>query len=203
MPKRNRSRSRWRCARPWKRGKDRGFGHADRALGRRVLAALKRWNIEAEDSSGGALVDTPTGTFARLAAEVALGGLAPVPLLALIKHPLLRPRSGAGERAITALERAVLRGPRPRAGSAALGHALTAFRNELKKLRDGEPSDLHPSDPRAALTDTELAAAADFVAWLAARACAARERRRRIAPLQRTRSPPPRRRRRFVDAGWH
>jgi ATP-dependent helicase/nuclease subunit B len=149
-------------------GKTAALVTADRALGRRVLAALKRWNIEAEDSSGGALVDTPTGTFARLAAEVALGGLAPVPLLALIKHSLLRPHSGASERAITALERAVLRGPRPRAGSAALGHALTAFRGELTKLRAGEPSDLHPSDPRASLTDAELAAAADFVVWLAA-----------------------------------
>jgi ATP-dependent helicase/nuclease subunit B len=138
----------------------------DRALGRRVLAALKRWDIEAEDSSGEALIDTPAGTFARLAAEVALGGLAPVPLLALIKHPLLCSEAAPGERAIAALERAVLRGPRPRAGSAPLKHALDAFRAELAKLRAGESSDLHPSDPRATLTDTELSAAADFVAWL-------------------------------------
>ncbi len=62
----------------------------DRALGRRVLAALARWNIAAEDSGGEALADTPAGIFARLAAEAAINGLAPVTLLALLKHPLLR-----------------------------------------------------------------------------------------------------------------
>ena len=68
----------------------------DRALGRRVLAALRRWNIEAEDSGGEALADTPAGIFARLAAQTALGGLAPVLLLALLKHPLLRFRYHPG-----------------------------------------------------------------------------------------------------------
>ena len=149
-------------------GKTASLVTPDRALGRRVLAALRRWNIEAEDSSGEALIDTPAGIFARLAAEVALGGLAPVSLLTLIKHPLLHSETAAGERAIAAVERAVLRGPRPRAGSAALGHALVAFRSELNKLRAGEPSDLHPADPRATLTDAELAVAADFIVWLSA-----------------------------------
>ena len=147
-------------------GKTASLVTPDRALGRRVLAALKRWGIEAEDTSGDALIDTPAGIFARLAAEVALGGLAPVELLALIKHPLLHSEAAPGDRAVAALERAVLRGPRPRAGSAPLKHALDAFRGELAKLRTGESSDLHPSDPRATLTDSELAAAADFVAWL-------------------------------------
>ena len=157
---------RWRCAKPCIDGKTAALITPDRALGRRVSAALKRWDIEAEDSGGDALMDTPAGIFARLAAEVALGGLAPVPLLALSKHPLLRANGVAGAQAIAALERAVLRGPRPRAGSASLGHALTAFRGELKKLRDGDKSDLHPSDPRTTLTDTELSGAADFIAWL-------------------------------------
>ena len=57
----------------------------DRALGRRVLAALGRWNILAEDSGGDALAETPAGIFARLAAETALHGFAPVTLLALLK----------------------------------------------------------------------------------------------------------------------
>ena len=60
------------------------------ALGRRVLAALGRWNVAVEESGGDALADTPAGIFARLAAEAALGGLPPVPLLALLKHPLCR-----------------------------------------------------------------------------------------------------------------
>ncbi len=73
-------------------GKTAALVTPDRALGRRVLTALARWNIVAEDSGGDALADTPAGIFARLAAAAALGGLEPVTLLALLKHPLLRPR---------------------------------------------------------------------------------------------------------------
>ena len=62
----------------------------DRALARRVVAALERWHVAVDDSGGDALADTPAGVFARLAAEAALGGLEPVTLLALLKHPLLR-----------------------------------------------------------------------------------------------------------------
>jgi ATP-dependent helicase/nuclease subunit B len=107
--------------------------------------------------------------LARLAAEAPLGGLAPVTLLALLKHPLLRlgAPEGAHARAIAALERAVLRGPRPKAGSVALAHALATFRHELAKLRRGEESSLHRSEPRAHLTDGEFNAAADLVQRLA------------------------------------
>ncbi len=139
----------------------------DRALARRVNAALARWNIVAEDSGGDALTETPAGIFARLAAEAALGGLAPVTLLALIKHPLLRlGRRDAGN-GVAALERAVLRGPRPKPGSAGLAGALEALRAQLTKFRRKEASDLHPSDPRVDLSDSELVAAADLVARLA------------------------------------
>src|SRR5215468_6043668 len=149
----------------------------DRALARRVLAALERWTVAVDDSGGDALVDTSAGRFARLAAEAALGGLAPVALLALIKHPLARlgAAEGAHARAIAALERAILRGPRPRPGIGGLAHALAAFRAELAKLRQGEASDLHPSDPRASLTAAELDAATAFVARLSAA----------LAPLER------------------
>ena len=68
----------------------------DRALARRVVAALGRWNVAVDNSGGDALADTPAGVFARLAAEAALGGLAPVTLLALLKHPLLRLGTHAG-----------------------------------------------------------------------------------------------------------
>ena len=106
----------------------------DRALARRVTAALERWKITAEDSGGDALTDTPAGIFARLAAETALGELAPVTLLALLKHPLLRIGSRDTARAVSALERAILRGPRPRAGTAGLTSALEAFRVQLGKF---------------------------------------------------------------------
>ncbi len=62
----------------------------DRALARRVAAALERWQVKVDDSGGDSLADTPAGVFARLAADAALGGLEPVTLLALLKHPLLR-----------------------------------------------------------------------------------------------------------------
>ena len=44
----------------------------DRALARRVVAALERWDVKVDDSGGDALADTRAGIFARLVAEVAL-----------------------------------------------------------------------------------------------------------------------------------
>jgi ATP-dependent helicase/nuclease subunit B len=148
-------------------GKSAALVTPDRALARRVRAALGRWDIEAEDSGGEPLADSPAGIFARLAAEAALGGLAPVTLLALLEHPLFRLRRSDGGRAAAPLERAVLRGPRPRPGTSGLGHALASFRALLDKSRRGETDDLHPSDPRAKLTDAELAAATQLVTLLA------------------------------------
>jgi ATP-dependent helicase/nuclease subunit B len=144
-------------------GKTAALVTPDRALGRRVLTALARWSITAEDSGGNALADTPAGIFARLAAAAAVGGLEPVTLLALLKHPLLRPAREDGlpgkDRAVAALERAIFRGPRPRAGSIGLASALNTFRKTKP--------DLHPSDPRKELTDSELNAASRLVDWLA------------------------------------
>jgi ATP-dependent helicase/nuclease subunit B len=151
-------------------GKTAALVTPDRALARRVVAALGRWHVVADDSGGDPLGAMPAGIFARLAADVVFGGLQPVPLLALLKHPLLR----LGEEhvewsaAIAALERAVLRGPRPRAGSAALAAALRSARSEWDKLQRGEPSEIYHDDPRAALTVEDLDAAANLVDALAA-----------------------------------
>ena len=125
----------------------------DRALARRVMAALERWQVEVDDSGGDALADTHAGIFARLVAEVALQGLEPAPLLALLKHSLLRlgAKPNAHARAIAALECAVLRGPRPRRGSAGLAHALATF-----KTTRGE---LHRNDPRNFVSPADLEAA--------------------------------------------
>jgi ATP-dependent helicase/nuclease subunit B len=140
----------------------------DRALGRRVLAALARWNIAAEDSGGVALADTPAGVFARLAAAAALDGTPPVTLLALLKHPLLDLGVRAQEQAVATIERAILRGPRPRPGTVGLAHALASLRGQVEKFRRGEPVDLHRSDPRLELTDADLSGAADLIDRLAA-----------------------------------
>jgi ATP-dependent helicase/nuclease subunit B len=151
-------------------GKTAALVTPDRALARRVHAALARWNIAVDDSGGDELQDTAAGRFARLAAEAALGGLAPVPLLALLKHPLVRlgAAEGARARAVATLEEAVLRGPRPQPGSAGLLRALSTFRTELGKLRRGEPSDLHHAEPRAHLADAEVASAIALAKTLAA-----------------------------------
>jgi ATP-dependent helicase/nuclease subunit B len=140
----------------------------DRALGARVKSALERWAIVAEDTGGEPLSETPAGVFARLAAETAIGGLAPVTLLGLLKHPLLRLGARDNARAVAALERAVLRGPRPRAGSSRLVAALEAFGAQLAKFRAKEESELHGSDPRTRLFDADLEAAAALVNSVAA-----------------------------------
>src|ERR1700727_3609049 len=43
----------------------------DRALARRAVGALGRWNLDLDDSGGDELLETPAGIFARLVAETA------------------------------------------------------------------------------------------------------------------------------------
>jgi ATP-dependent helicase/nuclease subunit B len=98
----------------------------DRALARRVTAELRRWDVEVDDSAGVPLGDTPPGGFLRLTAQMAAGGLAPIDLLATLKHPLaaggLVP--GAFRARVRELEIAVLRGARPAPGFDGLLTAL-------------------------------------------------------------------------------
>ena len=144
-------------------GKTAALVTPDVALGRRVMAALARWNVAVDDSRGVSLADMPEGIFARLAAQTALAGVAPVPLLALLKHSCAK-FDAAG---VATLERAILRGPRPKHGSAGLQQALTALRGEIANHRAGAETSLHRSDPRLALSEAELAAAAAVLAQLA------------------------------------
>ena len=101
----------------------------DRALARRVKSALRRWDIEIDDSAGQALADTPPLAFWRLTGAMVADGLAPVPLLAALKHPLgARPGwrpAGFAARSVC-WRRAVLRGPRPAPGVDGLLLALRA-----------------------------------------------------------------------------
>ncbi|MBN8920318.1 MAG: double-strand break repair protein AddB, partial [Rhizobiales bacterium] len=148
----------------------------DRALARRVAVALQRWSVSVDDTAGDALVDTPAGVFARLAVTVATDGYPPIDLLALAKHPMLRlgARAGRNTRAVAVLERAVLRGPRPRAGSAGIAAALTSFR--------AARADLYRTDPRKTIGESDLDAAAAFVETLSA-ALTPLEQVRAQAPL--------------------
>jgi len=140
----------------------------DRALARRVMAALGRWNLSFDDSGGDALTDTSTGIFARLTAEAAAGQLEPATLLALLKHPLLRLGAAAGgwKSAIETLELALLRGTRPTAGCIGLAQDFARFRDELGKLRRRETSMLHAAEPRTRLSDPALDRAAVLIATL-------------------------------------
>ena len=117
----------------------------DRALARRVAAELGRWRIEADDSAGVPLAETPCGSFLRLTAQMAAGALAPAELLAVLKHPLAAGGLAASEfrRRARRLELEVLRGPRPAPGFAGLKRALkvakapkdlTAWVADLAKL---------------------------------------------------------------------
>lgn len=157
-------------------GKSAALVTPDRALARRVMAALTRWNLEFDDSGGDALMETSAGIFARLAAEAAAKGLEPPTLLALLKHPLLRLGGayGAFRRAIEVLELAVLRGTRPQAGSEGLARDFDRFRTELKKLNNKETSSLHRSEQRTKLKEDELDLAQSLIAAL----------RKAFAPLE-------------------
>ena len=130
----------------------------DRALARRVMAALGRWKLAFDDSGGDSLMDTPAGIFARLAVETVTGELSPPTLLALLKHPLLRlgQAEGAWVQAIQNLELVVLRGTRPAPGCKGLRAAFIWFADEWSKAQRKEPSALHRSEPRCRLTQKAL-----------------------------------------------
>jgi ATP-dependent helicase/nuclease subunit B len=100
----------------------------DRRLARRVAAELRRWGLEVDDSAGRPLAATPPGGFLRVTAEMVASELAPLPLLAALKHPLAAggEAPGAFRAKVRRLERHLLRGPRPPAGFEGLLRAAAA-----------------------------------------------------------------------------
>ncbi len=109
----------------------------DRTLARRVAGELGRWQIAIDDSAGRPLAHTSAGTFLCLLAEAAEADFAPVPLLALLKHPFA---SLGGDPAsfrnhARALDRLALRGPRPDPGLAGIAKAIARAGADA---RDGE-----------------------------------------------------------------
>ncbi len=97
----------------------------DRALARQVAAELARWGITIDNSAGLPLNRTPPGVFLRLVLDLAASELAPVPLLAALKHPLaaggLAP---AAFRDLTRRLEQTIRGPRPAPGFTGLKAAI-------------------------------------------------------------------------------
>jgi ATP-dependent helicase/nuclease subunit B len=109
----------------------------DRELARRVAAELRRWKIDIDDSAGVPLARTPPGAFLRLVLDMAASELAPVPLLAALKHPLAAggmPREEFRELARD-LEREI-RGPRPAPGLDGLRAALGEKSADLRRFID-------------------------------------------------------------------
>ncbi len=139
----------------------------DRKLARRVAAALRRWQVTVDDSAGIPLHHTTPVTFLRLCIDVIVESWAPLPVLALLKHPL----AGAGmdpadlRSNARRLERAILRGPRPAPGIAGVRAALDALAADPKR-RDPPPA-------LYGLLDRLAAMSAPVAAFFAAQSSAA------------------------------
>ncbi len=106
----------------------------DRGLARRVAAHLARWGVTLDDSAGVPLRQTPPGTFMLDLVEAAVQGFAPTPLLALLKHPLVRV-----EGRLDWLDKArsldlALRGVRPPPGLEAVGARIYERQLEEREL---------------------------------------------------------------------
>lgn len=108
----------------------------DRGLASRVVAHLQRWGIRADDTAGRALPQTAAGRLMLLMAEVAGEGAPPVPLIALLGHPMVGGTEGraAWLDHVRVLDLA-LRGPRPDAGLA----PLRAIIERIEKKRGPGP----------------------------------------------------------------
>ena len=113
----------------------------DRNLARRVSAHLRRWGIEADDSAGRPLSETPPGTLLLALATAAAENFGPVSLLALLKHPLVMKGEGRlewldGARSLDL----ALRGPRPPAGLDGISDYLSDWsgRDRERRKKAGE-----------------------------------------------------------------
>jgi len=127
----------------------------DRDLARRVAVELTRWGLKIDDSAGVPLAQTPVGSFLRLTADMIAQQIAPVPLLAALKHPLASGgmETGTFRAQVRRLERAVLRGTRPAPGFEGIDGALKTLKEPCPGLRDW----LKPIAAAAAEFEAEIA----------------------------------------------
>ena len=112
----------------------------DRSLARRVAAELSRWEIGIDDSAGRPLAHTGAGAFLCLLVEAAEAGFAPVPLLALLKHPFASLGDDPAHfRAMArALDRLALRGARPDPGLTGIARRIVQAGAEARNKDDRE-----------------------------------------------------------------
>ena len=126
----------------------------DRGLARRVGAELARFGIEADDSAGVPLSATPAGSLTRLLVEATLRPDDPIPLVALLKHPLARFGETAenARQAADTLELVALRGGTYVADISTLEATLE---NALEK----QGTDRHPPPWRGGIKEDDIALA--------------------------------------------
>ena len=108
----------------------------DREIAKRVSAQLRRWNIEADDSAGEPLSTEPAGVLFLALSRMLAQELAPIPLLSVMKHPLVR----SGDKRLEWLENVrsldlALRGPQMRSGAGAIADLLAESKRVEPKLR--------------------------------------------------------------------
>ncbi len=101
----------------------------DRDLATRVSALLRRWSIRADDSAGVSLSATKQGSLILALATALAEDFAPVPLMALLKHPLVMSEDAEARldwlEGARALDKA-LRGPRPAPGLSGISEHVAA-----------------------------------------------------------------------------
>lgn len=108
-------------------GKTAALVTPNRDLARRVSAVLRRFHITIDDSAGIPLADMPAGVLLNLLSDVAINSVAPVSLLALLKHPLALAGlpEGVCRHMARQLERDVLRGVRLAQGFEPIIHEIS------------------------------------------------------------------------------
>lgn len=115
-------------------GKTAALVTPDRQLARHVRASLGRWSIDIDDSGGDRALNTVPGRLLGLIAQAVSEQFAPVPLLAVLQHPLV---SLGLERAsylefVRRFDRFVLRGVRPAGGADGLMQRAAAVAADSK-----------------------------------------------------------------------
>ena len=147
----------------------------DRQLAESVIAALQRWHIDIDDSAGRPLASCQAGGFLQCLVTMFAEDFAPVPLLAVLKHPLaaggLSPSDFRAR--VNELERTVLRGYRLPGGLQGLCAAIAGNDRLLAFVENHVAAPLAPLVEAWAVTAPSLAALAQALG-IAAEAMASR-----------------------------
>jgi ATP-dependent helicase/nuclease subunit B len=118
----------------------------DRALAARVAVQLQRFGIAIDDSAGEPLKRTMPGSLLVALAAAAGEGFAPVALLTLLQHPLVRAGDARLDwlNAVRALDRLALRRVRPAPGLAGVARRLATARRVPAELSDWWSDEVMP-----------------------------------------------------------